>query len=258
MSKAFRKIKAGLDEAVEHARMSHELLVAYIRVSREKQGRSGLGLEAQRDAIGRFAEQHGLTVIETYTEVETGKGADALELRPQLAAALAAARARNCKVAVAKLDRLSRDVHFISGLMAQRVPFVVTELGPDIDPFMLHIYAAVAQKEAALISQRTKAALAVARVRGTKSGRPLGNPDMAAISAKAAAAKKEAAGRFAASVMPAIEGIINRGITSKLAIARELDRMKVATPTGAMWSDVMVSKVMARVGMLVVPALEGA
>lgn len=254
MSKSFRKVKAGLDEAVEHARMSQELLVAYYRVSREKQGRSGLGLEAQREAVRRFAEQHGLTVIEEYTEVETGKGADALEQRPQLAAALEAARRRNCKVVVAKLDRLSRDVHFISGLMSHGIPFVVAEFGPNVDSFMLHIYAAVAEKEAQMISQRTKVALAAARARGVK----LGSPDMVSLSAKAAAAKREEAERFAASVMPAIEGIINRGITSKRAIARELDRMKVATPTGAMWSDVMVGKVMARVGMLVVPALEGA
>lgn len=220
-----------------------DLLVAYYRVSTPKQGRSGLGLEAQKDAIRRFAEMHGLTLAEDgYTDVDTGKGADALALRPGLCMALAAAKKLGCKVAVAKLDRLSRDVHFISGLMAQRVPFVVTELGPDIDPFMLHIYAAVAEKEAQLISQRTRVALAAARARGVKLGNPFSQADLQ----RAAAKKKEEALRFATSVMPAIEGIKARGITSSRAIAAELDRMKVATPTGAPWSSPFVLNVIKR------------
>ena len=219
------------------------LLVGYIRVSTQKQGRSGLGLEAQREAIRKFAEAHGLTIAGSYVEVETGKGSDALSSRPQLATALKVARELGARVAVAKLDRLSRDVHFISGLMSQRVPFVVTELGPDIDPFMLHIYAAVAQKEAALISERTKAGLAVARARGVS----LGNPDMERIGTLAADAKREAADRFARSIYPAIEGIVVRypGISAR-GIARELDKMRVATVTGAPWSGVMVSKIMGR------------
>src|SRR4051794_30371565 len=122
--------------------------VAYLRVSSEQQGRSGLGLDAQRAAVERFAAEHGFTIVETYTEVETGKGSDALERRPQLAAALKRAKAERCPVVVAKLDRLSRDVAFVSGLMAQRVPFIVAELGPDVDPFMLHVYAA-ARREGA-------------------------------------------------------------------------------------------------------------
>jgi DNA invertase Pin-like site-specific DNA recombinase len=104
--------------------------VAYLRVSTEKQGKSGLGLDAQRGAVGRFAAEHGFELVAEHVEVETGKGSDALERRPQLAAALKRAKAERCPVVVAKLDRLSRDVAFISGLMAQRVPFVVAELGP--------------------------------------------------------------------------------------------------------------------------------
>jgi DNA invertase Pin-like site-specific DNA recombinase len=91
-----------------------------------------------------------------FVEVETGKGSDALERRPQLAAALGAGRTRKCPVIVAKLDRLSRDVAFVAGLMAQRVPFIVAELGVDADPFMLHLYAALAEKERRLISERTR------------------------------------------------------------------------------------------------------
>src|SRR4051812_43341279 len=123
-----------------------ESAVAYYRVSTRQQHRSGLGIEAQRAAVTRFAEVEGLKVIVEYVEAETGKGADALDRRPQLAAALASARTAKCAVLVSKLDRLSRDVAFISGLMAQRIPFIVAELGADADPFMLHLYAALAEK----------------------------------------------------------------------------------------------------------------
>jgi len=110
-------------------------------------------------------------IVAEFTEVETGKGSDALDRRPQLKAALRAAKKVRCEVAVAKLDRLSRDVAFISGLMAQRVPFIVTALGRNVDPFMLHIYAAMAQQERAMISRRTKEALAAAKARGVRLGR---------------------------------------------------------------------------------------
>ena len=121
--------------------------IAYYRVSTARQGRSGLGIEAQRAAVRRFAETEGIKLLGERIEIETGKGADALERRPELAAALADARKAKCPVLVAKLDRLSRDVHFISGLMSHRVPFIVAELGADADPFMLHLYAALAEKE---------------------------------------------------------------------------------------------------------------
>ena len=146
--------------------------VAYYRVSTRQQQRSGLGIEAQRAAVERFAEAENLTIIAEFTEVETGKGADALDRRPQLAAALAAARQAKCSVLVSKLDRLSRDVAFVAGLMAQRVPFIVAELGRDADPFMLHLYAALAEKERRLISERTKVALAIRKASGTKLGNP--------------------------------------------------------------------------------------
>src|SRR6516162_8680460 len=148
-------------------------IIAYCRVSTGRQGRSGLGLEAQREATQRFANANGFAITgEPFVEVETGKGADALERRPQLKGALDAARKRKCPVIVAKLDRLSRDVHFISGLMQQKVPFIVAELGPDVDPFMLHIYAALAEKERRNISDRTREALAAAKARGQQLGDP--------------------------------------------------------------------------------------
>ena len=147
-------------------------IVAYIRVSTDCQHKSGLGEDAQRAAIVAFAGANGFEIAAEFIEAETGKGSNALERRPQLKAALAKAKditrldKARTYVVVSKLDRLSRDVHFISGLMAQDVPFLVTELGSDVDPFVLHLYAALAEKERALISQRTKAALAAAKARG--------------------------------------------------------------------------------------------
>jgi DNA invertase Pin-like site-specific DNA recombinase len=147
-----------------------ERAVAYYRVSTKQQQRSGLGIEAQRATVTRFAEAERLTIVAEFVEIETGKGADALDRRPQLAAALVAARTAKCSVLVSKLDRLSRDVAFVSGLMAQRVPFIVAELGRDADPFMLHLYAALAEKERSLIAERTKAALASKRAGGARLG----------------------------------------------------------------------------------------
>lgn len=146
--------------------------IAYLRVSSREQGKSGLGLEAQRDAIERFCAADGeLTIAEWFTEIESGKRvSDTLARRPQLAAALNMAQQLRGPVIVAKLDRLSRDVHFVSGLMVHGVEFIACELGRQSDPFMLHLFAALAEKERALISQRTTAALAALKRRGVKLG----------------------------------------------------------------------------------------
>jgi DNA invertase Pin-like site-specific DNA recombinase len=147
-------------------------IVTYVRVSTSGQGRSGLGIEAQRQGLAHFAQAERFEVVREFVEVETGKGSDALDRRPQLKAALAAARKLRCHVAVAKLDRLSRDVHFISGLMAHKVPFLIAELGPVVDPFVLHLFAALAEKERTLISTRTRQALSAAKARGVALGSP--------------------------------------------------------------------------------------
>jgi DNA invertase Pin-like site-specific DNA recombinase len=208
-------------------------MVAYLRVSTQKQGTSGLGLEAQNEAIRRFAEAEGRRVIETFTEVETGKGADALDRRPQLAAAIKAARKARCPVVVSKLDRLSRDVHFISGLMRERVPFIVTELGADTDPFMLHIYAALAEKERRLISERTKASLAAAKARGVKLG---------GVNAQSEHAAKEAKER-AEELRPLFTELA--GLSARKA-AEELNRRGVPTPADGQWHAVTVLRVRGR------------
>jgi DNA invertase Pin-like site-specific DNA recombinase len=180
--------------------------IAYLRVSTAKQAKSGLGLEGQKSAISIFADAQGIDIVQWYEEVETGKGSDALDRRPVLRAAIARAKSLKCPVLVAKLDRLSRDVHFISGLMAQRVPFIVAELGCDTDPFLLHIFAALAEKERALISQRTKSALDRKRAAGCKLGNPI---NLAEAQAIGAAVNAEAARQFALSVLPVIHDVQN-------------------------------------------------
>jgi DNA invertase Pin-like site-specific DNA recombinase len=140
--------------------------------------------------------------VQEFVEVETGKGAGGLDRRPQLAASLAAARTAKCPVIVAKLDRLSRDVAFISGLMAQRVPFFVAKLGADADPFMLHLYAARAEKERRLISERTRGALAARKGQGIRWGNPHNGREAAALGRRAQTAEAD---RFAANVLPIVE-----------------------------------------------------
>jgi DNA invertase Pin-like site-specific DNA recombinase len=218
-------------------------LVSYVRVSTSRQGRSGLGIEAQREALARFAATEGFEVAREFTEIETGKGADALDRRPQLSAALAEPRRRKCAIAVAKLDRLSRDVHFISGLMVHRVPFLVAELGADVDPFVLHLYAALAEKERRLISQRTKAALKAAKKRGVR----LGNPQIAKAQTIGAARVKAEADRFAESVLPRIREAQRAGAKSLRAIADALNARGVHTARGGKWAATQVRDILRRV-----------
>ncbi len=222
-------------------------IVAYCRVSTQKQGRSSLGLDAQRQAIARFIEAEGYKLTGEFVEVETGKGSDALERRPQLAAALAHARKTKAAIVVAKLDRLSRDVHFISGLMAQRVPFIVAELGADADPFMLHIYAALAEKERALISERTRHALAQKKVQGAVLGNQTNLP---AARLKAADSNRNAAASFAANVLPVVRQIRNAGAASYQAVAQALNARGVRTARGGAWHSTTVRNLLLRDGAL--------
>src|SRR3954452_14828141 len=217
--------------------------VAYLRVSSEQQGRSGLGLDAQRYAVERFAAEHGFAIVETYAEVETGKGSDTLERRPQLAAALKRAKGLHSPVLVAKLDRLSRDVAFISGLRGQKVPFIVAELGAGTDPFLLHLYAALAKKERSLISKRTKEALAAAKARGVRLGNPT-NLDEAGR--RSGEVRKGKADRFAANVLPVIDELRRQGVATSRALAAALDARGVKTSRGAKWTSAAVLRVLDR------------
>lgn len=217
--------------------------VAYLRVSTRQQQRSGLGIEAQRATIARFAEAENLTIIAEYVEAETGKGADALDRRPQLAAALAAAKTAKCCVLVSKLDRLSRDVAFVAGLMAQRVPFIVAELGRDADPFMLHLYAALAEKERRLISERTKAALAVRKTSGTKLGNPTNIGEAGASGRKSLI---ETANDHARSLLPLLRTLRAEGTIGIGAITRSMNERKIPTARGSRWHVSSVANLLAR------------
>jgi len=207
--------------------------IAYLRVSKERQGRSGLGIEAQHETIRRYTAANNYTLAAAFVEVETAKGFDALTKRPKLKAALAQAKALSCPVIVAKLDRLSRNVAFIATLMENRVPFIVADL-PNVNPLMLHIYAAFAEDERHRIAERTKDALAAAKRRGKR----LGSQTIAAHN-RAKAISNAAALR--AIVQPwAIAG------TSASEIARRLNASNITTPKGNGWHPVTVLRLLAR------------
>ena len=167
--------------------------------------------------------------MQTFTETESG----ADDHRPELLAALDIARKQKSPIIVAKLDRLSRDVHYISGLMKHRVPFIVTELGADTDPFLLHIYAALAEKERALISRRTKDALAAAKARGVRLG---------GLRSKGEEYQREAAAR-AEQLRPIFEEL--SGLSARRA-AEELNRRGIPTATGGKWHAMQVIRVRER------------
>src|SRR6202165_2614942 len=220
-----------------------ESAVAYYRVSTKQQQRSGLGIEAQRATVTRFAEAERLTIVAQFVEIETGKGADALDRRPQLAAALAAARSAKCSVLISKLDRLSRDVAFVSGLMAQRVPFIVAELGRDADPFMLHLFAALAEKERRLISERTKAALAAKKA----AGAALGNPhNLIQAGSLGRAVLIERAEDLAHRLAPAVRLVRSEGATTLRSIAQALNRRGIRSPRGGTWHPSSVANLLSR------------
>jgi DNA invertase Pin-like site-specific DNA recombinase len=224
--------------------------IAYLRVSTSEQGRSGLGLAAQRDAIKTFAQSEGMIIEQWHEEVETGKGSDALERRPTLAKALSEAKKRGVPVLVSKLDRLSRDVFFISGLMANRVEFIVTELGRQADPFVLHLYAALAEKERQLISSRTKAGLAAAR---DNRGKKLGTAGRAATPEqliRAGAASVARADEFARTMRPHVRTAMVDAGNSYTKAAELLNAAKQTTAEGKAWDRRSVAAVVRRLAAL--------
>ena len=201
-------------------------IVTYARVSTRKQGASGLGLAAQRQLMNCFVAQNEFEVLNEFEEVETGKGADALEHRPKLRQALETAARLKCPILVAKLDRLSRDVAFISGLMAKKVTFIVAELGPDVESFMLHIYAALAEKERHLISERTKSALAAKKAQGALLGN---RTNLKEAQQAGNHVQKANADQFAINVLPVIRDIQQSGVSGLAGIADTLNRRGIRT-----------------------------
>lgn len=220
--------------------------VAYARVSTEKQGRSGLGLEAQETAIRAFLQPGDRLLCPIYVETESGKRND----RPELAKALTRCRATGSTLLIARLDRLGRNLHFISGLMESGVPFLACD-APDKDRFMLHVRAAFAEEEARKISERTKAALAAAKARGTKLGGDRGNrpatPEGSARGNQASAeVRATKASHHAHSVLPVVEELRGAGFSLN-AIAAKLTAQGIQAPRGDAWTATTVRRVLARV-----------
>jgi DNA invertase Pin-like site-specific DNA recombinase len=218
--------------------MADGKFVAYYRVSTTGQGVSGLGLEAQREAVERYLNGGSWSLIEAFTEIETGKGANALDRRPQLKAALAYARKHKATLVIAKLDRLARNVHFVSGLLETGVDFVAADR-PDADRFTLHLEAALAEREARVISERTKAALAAAKRRGVVLG---ANGRTLAVRNRAEAVERVApmAGRLTA--------LRGEGLSLR-RIASTLNAEGVSPPgaIGGVWHPATVQRALERV-----------
>jgi DNA invertase Pin-like site-specific DNA recombinase len=215
--------------------------IGYLRVSTSEQGRSGLGLAAQRHDIDVFGAREGFSIKSWYQDIQTGAGRDALLLRQGLAAALKEARGARCPLIVSRLDRLSRNVHFITGLMEHKVHFIVAFFGRDVDDFTLHIYASFAEQERKMISERAKAAAAVSKRKGKKFGLQLRSKAwQRRVSALGRAALvKEAVERAQAYRVhiewafrqPGLDG----GPISYRAAAEALNARNIESPTGQRW-----------------------
>lgn len=213
--------------------------IAYHRVSTQKQGVSGLGLEAQQVAVAAYLNGGDWELIGEFQEVETGKGANALAKRPQLRAALDACRKHGATLIIAKLDRLARNVHFISGLMVSKVRFVACDM-PEANELTIHIMAAFAEHEAKRISQRTKDALAVAKSRGVVLGRS-GPANLRPNIEE----RQRAANAFADRLRPIFDGMKARGLTQR-DMTKELNVAGVPASSGGKWRLSQVQRILQR------------
>ena len=217
-------------------------LVKYRRVSTDKQGQSGLGLEAQDAAIDAYVSQHGCRIVGEFTEIETGKNS----ARPEFAKAAATAKRLKAGIIIAKLDRISRKVFFISGLMESGVDFFAAD-SPNDAPFITHVKASFAEEEARKISQRTKDALAALKARGVKLGKPENLTD--AARAKGASENQNKAITANALVIPTIQSWRSRGL-SLAAVADRLNERGLATRNGSNWTAMQVKRALDRIDAL--------
>jgi DNA invertase Pin-like site-specific DNA recombinase len=217
--------------------------VAYYRVSTARQGRSGLGLEAQQAAVASFLNGGSWVLLAEFTEVESGKRND----RPQLVAALDYCKRHKAVLCIAKLDRLSRNVAFISGLMEAGADFVAVDM-PQANRLTLHVLAAVAEHEREMISARTKAALQAARARGTRLGWAIEarRTDQALASQRGCAAGRVRADRFAANVLPVVQAVQAVGVSTLAGVAAALNARGIKTARGGAWYAATVRNLLAR------------
>lgn len=222
--------------------MASGKFVAYYRVSTAKQGQSGLGIEAQHKAVATALASYGGELVGEYREVETGKGANALAKRPQLAAALAQCKKHRATLIIAKLDRLARNVHFVSGLLETGVEFVAADM-PNANKTMIHMHAVMSEWERDQISERTKAALAAAKARGAVLG--LAGPSNLKPHLEA---RKAAADAFAGRLEVLIRGFQRSGLTQR-AMVGQLNALGIATAKGGQWSLIQLQRVIRRLGL---------
>ncbi|MGH1430465.1 MAG: recombinase family protein [Neptuniibacter sp.] len=222
--------------------MSKQSYIAYYRVSTDRQGQSGLGLEAQETTVQGFLKSHGGRLVESFTEVESGKNGD----REQLAKAINRCKVKNAVLLVSKLDRLSRSVAFIANLQQSGVKFVIAE-NPQLTDLTIHILAAVAQAERESISTRTKQALQAAKRRGVT----LGNPNLDKVrntdTTAATTTRMNKADEYAAMMVDAIEDIREELESPSLRqIASELNNREFTTRRGSAWTAASVQRVIQR------------
>ena len=219
--------------------MANGKFVAYFRVSTAKQGLSGLGLEAQQAAVSAYLNGGSWEMIQEFVEIETGKGADALAKRPQLRAVLDVCKRTKATLVIAKLDRLARNVHFVSGLMESGVDFVAADM-PSANKVMIQMHSVMAEWERDQISARTKAALAAAKARGVvlgKAGAANLRPNIEE--------RQCAANAFAENLRPMFESMQARGLSQR-GMVDELNKISVPAPTGGRWLLSTAQRVMKR------------
>lgn len=222
------------------------LVVTYFRVSTAEQGRSGLGLEAQRASVATFCRARGCEVLGEFVEVESGKRDD----RPQLRAAMQRARVTGATLVIAKLDRLSRNLAFLASLQDSGARFLAVDM-PEASELTVHIMGAVAQAERKAISERTRVALQAAKARGARLGNPNGaeafrrasNGNVAAVGAL-----KADADRFAVSIAGDVAELQAEGANSLPALATGLNARRIQTPRGGRWHPSSVRNLLARLG----------
>jgi DNA invertase Pin-like site-specific DNA recombinase len=214
--------------------------VAYMRVSTDKQGRSGLGLEAQETAVAFYARTQDGDIVDRFVEVESGKRND----RPELGRALALCRKHKATLIIAKLDRLARNVAFIANLMESGVDFIAVDM-PSATRLTIHILAAVAEHEREMISARTKAALQARKARGDR----LGAPDPTIGSAVGVARLKGRAAARAENVMPIIDSVRSSGVETLAGIAAALNARGIKSARGGTWHPATVARLIARGGL---------
>lgn len=219
--------------------MSSKKFIAYYRVSTAKQGQSGLGLEAQEAAVAAYLGGEGTSVVGSFKETESGKGANALDKRPQLRAALDACRKQQATLIIAKLDRLARNVHFVSGLLETGCDFVAADM-PQANKVMIQMHAVMSEWERDQIGARTKAALAAAKARGVKLGQTGPENLRANIDERVSAANA-----FADKLSGVLTAMKQTGLSQR-AIVDQLNKLEIKTPRGGQWSLVQLQRVVNR------------